>query len=79
VKEYELEVMESLKNEKITHRSKGKYIYTSTYILKPSEVGTELTWMGDMSLGIIGGFLMKMAGEKQVERALEKLKGILEK
>jgi len=77
--EYELEVTESLKNEKITHHSKGKYAYTSTYILKPIEVGTELTWVGDMSLGVIGGFLMKLAGEKQIGRALEKLKGILEK
>jgi len=83
--EYDLEVTESLKNEKLTARSKGKYTYTMTFILKPVEEGTKLTCMGDFEMpwGILGKALDKLyaqrAGEKQTERALEKLKSILEK
>jgi len=82
--EYELNVMESLENEKLTVRSKGKYTYTMTYILKPVEGGTKLTWVGDFEMpwGILGKAFYKLvsgAAEKQVERALEKLKTILEK
>ena len=82
--EYDLKVTESLENEKITLSAKGKYTYTITYILKPVEEGTKLTCMGDyeMPWGILGKALGKLgqrAAEKQVERALEKLKSILEK
>jgi len=52
--------------------------------LKPVEEGTKLTLLGDYEIpwGILGKALDKLAsraGEKQVERALEKLKSILEK
>ena len=82
--EYELNVTESLKNEKLTVRSKGKYTYTMTYLLKPIEEGTKLMFSGDfvMPYGILGKALYKLlsgAAEKQVERALEKLKSIVEK
>ena len=82
--EYELNVTESLKNEKLTVRSKGKYTYTMTYLLKPIEEGTKLMFSGDfvMQGGILGKALYKLlsgAAEKQVERALEKLKSIAEK
>jgi len=82
--EYDLEITESLENEKITVRSKGKYTYTITYILKPVDEGTKLTCVGDFEMpwGILGkalGGLARSAGEKQVEKALGKLKSILEK
>jgi len=83
-KEHDDEITESLENEKMTHRSKGKYRSTITYILKPIEDGTRLTVLGDYEppWGILGKTLAKMAsgaGEKAWERALEKLKSILEK
>jgi len=68
----------------MTHRSKGKYKSTITYILKPIEDGTRLTFLGDYETpwGILGKTIAKLArgvGEKVWERALEKLKSILEK
>jgi len=82
--EYDLEILESLKNEKIMFRSEGKYIYTMTYILKPVDGGTEFTLVGDIKMpyGILGEILYKLASraaEKQVERTLEKLKNIVER
>jgi carbon monoxide dehydrogenase subunit G len=81
--EYDLEIMESLENEKITVHSKGKYPYTITCILKPVDNGTRLTYTSYYeSKGFLSKAFVKLfAGtlEKQVERALEKLKSILEK
>jgi hypothetical protein len=79
-----LDITESLENEKMTVRSKGKYIYTFTFTLKPVDGGTKLTLVGEteMPWGILGkalGGLARRAGEKQFEKALEKLKSILEK
>jgi uncharacterized protein YndB with AHSA1/START domain len=85
--EFDLEITESLENEKITARSKGKYKYpwmggqrvtmTVTYTLKPIEEGTRLTCAMDyeMSLERFGkGYL-----EKSIEKSLNNLKSILEK
>jgi len=85
--EFDLEITESLENEKITARSKGKYKYpwmgggkmtmTVTYTLKPVEEGTELTYAMDyeMSLERFGkGYL-----EKGIEKSLNNLGSILEK
>ena len=82
--EYDLEITESLENEKMTVHSKGKYTYTITYILKPVDEGTRLTLAGDfvvpgVILGKALGGLLRSAGEKQGERALKKLKSILER
>ena len=84
--EYDAEITESLENEKITARSKGrkKHMVFYTYILKPVEEGTKLTWVGEyeMPWGILGkalGPLARREGERKGERALAKLKGILEK
>jgi carbon monoxide dehydrogenase subunit G len=81
--EYDLEIMESLENEKIIVHSKGKYPYTITCILKPVDEGTRLRYMSDYeSKGFLSKAFVKLfAGtlEKQVERALEKLKSVLEK
>jgi len=82
--EYDLNVIESLENEKIAVRSKGKYIYTFTYVLKPVDSGTRLTWVGEIEMpwGIFGKALSGMfsrTAEKELGKALEKLKSILEK
>jgi uncharacterized membrane protein len=90
--EYDVEITESLKNEKMTFRSweninarsSGKYRYTSTFILKPVEEGTKLTVVYDLEMpwGILGKALYKLwqgREEKMIERSMEKLKSILEK
>jgi carbon monoxide dehydrogenase subunit G len=82
--EYDLDITESLENEKMTVRSKGKYIYTFTFTLKPVDGGTKLTLVGEteMPWGILGkalGGLVRRAGEKDFKKALEKLKSTLEK
>ena len=67
----------------MTVHSKGKYAYTTTYILKPVDDGTKLTYMSEYGTrGILGKTFAKLyAGtlEKQVDQALEKLESILEK
>ena len=81
--EYDLDISESLENEMITVHSRGKYPYTITCTLKPVDDGTKLMYTSDYeSKGILGKAFVKLfAGtlEKQVERALEKLKSMLEK
>jgi len=83
--EHDVEITESLANEKMAYRSKPPYYtYTSTYILKPIEGRTQLTWISDVKMpwGVLGralGGLTHGAGEKQAEKALENLKSILEK
>jgi len=80
--EYDLEITESLENERMTIQSKGKYAYTTTYILKPVDDGTKLTYTSEYGTrGILGKTFAKLfAGtlEKQVDQALEKLKSVLE-
>jgi len=84
-REHDVEITETLENEKMIYRSKPPYYtYTSTYILKPVEGRTKLTWISDVEMpwGILGralGGLTHGAGEKQAEKALENLKSILEK
>jgi len=91
--EFDLEITESLENEKITARSKGKYKYpwmgggrvtmTITYTLKPVEEGTKLTYAMDHELLLrFGGQLQPLGKgylEKGVEKSLNNLKSILEK
>jgi uncharacterized protein YndB with AHSA1/START domain len=82
--EYDLNVTESLEKEKITVHSKGKYVYTMTYILKPIDGGTKLTWVSEIEVpwGILGRALSGLFSRtalKDVEKALEKLKSIAEK
>jgi len=82
--EYDLNVMESLENERMAVRSKGKYIFTLTYILKAVDEGTKLTLVGEIEMpwGILGKALSGMfrrTAKKDFERALEKLKSIVEK
>ncbi len=85
--EYDLEITESLKYEKITaHTKGGKHGmgYTATYDLKPVQEGTKLTVAADIEpgYGILGKAIYRLfrsAEEKMFERAGEKLKSILEK
>lgn len=88
--EFDLEIMESLKNEKIAALSKSKGRMkgpdmTLTYTLKPVEIGTKLTYTMEYEMpgGIIGRTLGKLAGDKHAEKGVENsvnnLKSILEK
>ena len=75
---------QTFENEKIMVRSKGKYIYTATFILESVEEGTKVTSVLDYEIGeIFGKFLEKLfvrrMEEKYIQRSLEKLKSILEK
>ncbi len=81
---YDFQITESLKNEKITFRSKSMGYTLVTYILESVKEGTKLTYAIDyeMPWGILGKVLDKLgrgSGEKSVEKELKKLKIILEK
>ena len=85
-KEFDLEITESLEKEKMTTRStSGNATLIGTYTLKPTEPGTEVTYMMDYELphSILGKIIDKLVVgrmmEKEYEKALEKLKSILEK
>ena len=85
--EFDLEITESLENEKITARSKGKYKYpwmgggkmtmTVTYTLKTAGEGTKLTYAMDYKISTID--LAKGTLAKSIEKSLGKLKSIVEK
>ena len=89
--EFDMEIIDSIKNEKLTCRSKGAFsksgnvTLTVTYILKPMKTGTEMTYKGEyeMPWGIFGKFLDRLfvqrMGAKGIRKSLEKLKSILEK
>ena len=81
---YDMEITESLENEKIMARSKGMKLCTMTltYILKPVEGGTEVMYA--CACGgwwILCPIFEALAGEKHlgVETSLNNLKSILEK
>ena len=83
---YALEITESLENEKIMYRSigigGGRVTLTLTYILKPVEVGTEVTYAASCGgWGILCSIFDGLLGEKHlgVQTSLNSLKGILEK
>jgi carbon monoxide dehydrogenase subunit G len=82
---YDMEITESLENEKIMYSSKGiaggKSHLTLTYTLKPVERGTKVTyacacWGWGLLCSICGLFGDKIFG---VESSLNNLKSILEK
>jgi len=83
---YDMEIAESLKNEKLTYRSKGigggRVTMILTYLLKPVDGGTEVTYAAScggwwLLCSIVEGLL----GENHlgVETSLNNLKSILEK
>jgi uncharacterized membrane protein len=79
---YDLEITESLKNEKIMYIAHpGRSTLTLTYTLKPVEGGTEVTyacacWGWGILCSICGLFGDRIFG---VESSLNNLKSILEK
>jgi uncharacterized membrane protein len=84
--EIDFEVTESLKNEKVTFRMLGKRANNTvvTYVLESIDDGTRFVYVMTYELpwGILGKGLAKLAKgslEKESEKALEKLKSILEK
>jgi carbon monoxide dehydrogenase subunit G len=83
---YDMEIAESLEKEKMTYRSKGigggRVTMTLTYILKPVEEGTEVTYA--CACGgwwILCQIVEGLLGENHlgVETSLNNLKSILEK
>jgi len=81
---YDMEITESLENEKIMARSKGMKpcTMTLTYILKPVEGGTEVTYACDCGgWWILCPIIEGLLGEKHlgVETSLNNLKSILER
>jgi len=78
----DFKVIESIENEKITYLHGGES--PMTYILKPTDEGTRLTYVVEyeMPWGILGKLLLgplRGMGERELEKGFEKLKGILER
>ena len=85
---YDYEITESLKNERIVWHSagsRGKPDMTMSHTLKPSETGTMVTTVFDYTspFWVLGRIVDKTGGqriaEKDTEKSLENLKGILER
>jgi len=82
----EIEITESLENEKIMYRvqgMKGVRNVDGTFTLEPTDAGTRITAVTDYEMS---NLMMKMlaklvsrAVEKDFEKGLDKLKSILEK
>ena len=81
---YDMEITESLENQKIMYIAKisGRSTMTLTYTLKPVEGGTEVTYAcACWGWGILCPIFEGLLGEKHlgVESSLNNLKSILEK
>ncbi len=84
--EIDFKITESLKHEKMTFRMLGKRANNTvvTYVLEPLGGGTKFGFVMTFKLpwGVFGTLLDKVGKgflEKEAEKALEKLKSILEK
>jgi len=83
--ESDLEITESIQNEKITFQSKGGGLNAIIkYLLEPVEGGTKFTYRVDyeIPMGILGRALSRMfkgSGVRDVEKSLANLKNIVEK
>ncbi len=84
---FDIEVTESLENEKITYVCRGVPHSTDvieTFTLEPIGVGTKITFVADgevngMVYRILEKLFVRRAIEKGTGKSLEKLKSILEK
>ena len=84
--ESDLEITESLENEKMVYSVRGYRGSQSTigiFTLKSKEAGTGMTFAIDyevtnLGFKVLDKLFLKRALEKDVEKFLEKLKGILE-
>ena len=84
--EFDIEILESVKHEKISARSnpRGVENLILTFTLMPTELGTYITYVIDyvVSFGSLGKLLdklMRKSGERELETSLGNLKSILEK
>ena len=83
--EGDIEIIESLKHEKMTSRTTSEVITAiGSYTLKPTEVGTAVAYVMDYEFHpILWKIFDKLAAGRMIakdsEKALEKLKSILEK
>ena len=85
--EHDMEIMESLENEKIVFRTSPiqGVIMTGTFTLKPTEAGTEMAYIVDYEMPwsifgkILDKLLVRRTLEKDIEGESKKLKSILEK
>ena len=82
--EYNFEIMESLKNQRMAYRLSGSLNVLVTSILEPVQQGTKFTYVYDyqMPWGILGKVVEKLLiGQlkKESENSLENLRSILEK
>jgi len=82
---FDTKITEIVKNEKIAYsiQAKGTRNTTQTYTLKPTEAGTELTFLmeyeaSNLIIRMLDKLLWKMI-EKETDKSLENLKSILEK
>ena len=82
--ESDIEIIESIKNDKMTSRTtSGSMTSIGTFSLKPTETGTEVTYVMEYEwhsilwkiLGVVLGRWIK----KDSEKGLENLKKVLEK
>ena len=83
------EITESLEHKKVKHQmwekwGRGTLSGYLTYTLKPVEAGTRFTYVADYEIpfGILGKIiapLILLYGRKELEKALENLKTIMEK
>ena len=84
-REGDVEITESLKHEKMTSRLTSKDMTAiGTFSLKPIETGTAVTFVMDYEFQsilfkILGKLAFSRMIEKDYDKALEKLKSILEK
>jgi len=82
--EYNFEIMESLKNQRMAYRLSGSLNVLVTSILEPVQQGTKFTYVYDyqMPWGILGKVVEKLLIsqlKKESENSLENLRSILEK
>ena len=85
--EHDMEIIESLENEKIVFRTSpiSGVRMTGIFTLKPTEAGTEMTYAADYTMpwGVLGKFLdkviIKRAMKKDLEGESKSLKSFLEK
>jgi uncharacterized protein YndB with AHSA1/START domain len=82
-KPYEYKITESVENEKLVFRT-PYYNMGIQYALKPTENGTEITFLYDYELPysvlgrIIAILLVQRQGKRAMQESLQKLKSILE-
>ena len=82
-KPYEYTITESVENEKLAFRT-PYFDMGIQYALKPTENGTEMTFLYDYELPysilgkIIGILLVERPGKRAMQESLQKLKSILE-